>query len=166
MLLGVTHGRCKGEVHIVVPEPQRFLGKGQFLCGGRHLGQPLCGQEGRLIDNWSLCCTSIRGLGIYRGRTCRLPRAEQSIGNCAQQRKQHNRDNFSLRLHSSLWPTLYSSTQGDNPSVPSSFAFAICTELFRGELARAVTTGAPASYRGPVKSPGLTLLSAHHNFAP
>src|SRR6266851_219695 len=118
MLLGVTHGRCKSEVHIVVPEPQRFL------------VQPLCGQEGRLIDNWSLCCTSIRGPGICRGRTCRLPRAEQSVGNCAQQRKQHNRGNFLLGLHSSLQRTVYSSTHGDNPGPPSSFAFAICTELF------------------------------------
>jgi len=46
MLLGVTHGRCKGEVHIVVPEPQCLLGKWQFLSAGGHLGQPLMRSRG------------------------------------------------------------------------------------------------------------------------
>src|ERR1700675_1766169 len=110
MLLGVTHSGCKGEVHIVVPEPQSFLGEGQFFCGGWHLGQPLRGQEGSCINNWSLCCRSICCLGIHRGRICRLSRAVQSVSHCAQQRKQHNRGNFSFGLHCSLRPTLYSST--------------------------------------------------------
>jgi len=77
----------------------------------------------------------IRGLCIYRGN---LPAALCGTihSQLRKQHKQHDRGNSSLRLHGSLWATLYSSTHGDNPGASNSFAFAICTELFPGESAR------------------------------
>ena len=130
MLLGITHRRSKGQVHLVVPKPQGFLREWLFLRAGRHLRQPLRSQQWRLIHDGRLRRPRILGLGIHRGRTCRLPRAEQAIRNGAQQRYQHNRGNFSLRLHGSRWPALYSSTQGGHRGALSLFTFAICNVLF------------------------------------
>jgi hypothetical protein len=86
----------------MVSKPQGFLREGLFLRASWHLRQPLRSQEWRLIHDGRLRRPSILGLGIRRGRTCRLSGAEQSIRNCAQQHEQHNRGNFSLRVQGSL----------------------------------------------------------------
>src|ERR1700687_3083992 len=148
MLLGVKHRRGKGEVHLMIAKPQRFLGERLFLGAGRHLRQPLRSQQWRLIHNGRLRCPSVCGLGIHRGRACRLSRTKQSVGNCTKQRNQHNRGNFLRRLHRSQLPALHSSTQGDNPGVVCCITFAICTVLKPGESAKAVSTKAPTSSNG------------------
>src|SRR6202171_5386624 len=129
MLLGVKHRRGKGEVHLMIAKPQRFLSERLFLGAGRHLRQPLRSQQRRLIHNGRLRCPSVCGLGIRRGRTCRLSRAEQSVRNCTKQRNQHNRGNFLRCLPRSQLPTLHSSTQRGNRGALSLFSFAICTLL-------------------------------------